>query len=102
MNLFLKTSFDFVSRECLRNGVPDTSGEAVERLNPLANPLAYILDGKDSTKWISRPEIYMPGGLTLVVDLLNGEYEVTLYFLDSLQEILVAFIGAIRAKPGLR
>ena len=35
-----------------------------------------MLDGDDATLWISRPEIYMPGGLSLVVDLQNGEYEV--------------------------
>jgi len=75
-NVFICTSLNFY-RKCIRNGVPDTDSETVGRLNPLANPLAYMLDGKDSTKWISRPELYMPGGLQLVVDLLNGEYEVS-------------------------
>nr|XP_018671138.2 usherin isoform X1 [Ciona intestinalis] len=63
-------------RYCIPNGVPDTSPQRRLRVDPDAHPLAYINDDDSSTTWISSLGIYMPGGLTININLENGEYEI--------------------------
>uniref|UniRef100_H2YEQ9 Uncharacterized protein n=1 Tax=Ciona savignyi TaxID=51511 RepID=H2YEQ9_CIOSA len=63
-------------RYCIPNGVPDTSPLRRLRVDPDAHPLAYINDDDSSTTWISSLGIYMPGGLTVNIDLENGEYQI--------------------------
>ena len=38
---------------CIRNGVPDNTGDEVLRLNADAHPLEYINDGDVNNCWIS-------------------------------------------------
>lgn len=62
-------------RFCIPNGVPDTTPHRRLRLHEHAYPLQYLNDGDYSTYWISN-NFYMRGGVSLTIDLENGEYEV--------------------------
>jgi len=76
--MFLKFFF-YKCRFCIPNGVPDTYSKRQERLDRDAHPLDYITDGDSSTTWVSSDDLYMPGGLTMTIDLENGEYQVCRY-----------------------
>ncbi|XP_076812806.1 usherin-like isoform X3 [Clavelina lepadiformis] len=74
-------------RFCIPNGASDVDTESMQlRLHPNAHPLAFVNDGDESTSWISKSGVYMPGGVTITIDLDNGEYEifhVVMHFYNS-------------------
>ncbi|XP_077967518.1 usherin-like isoform X1 [Styela clava] len=62
-------------RYCIPNGLPDTTEDRRLRLHEDAHPLGYINDGDYGTFWISS-NFYMPGGVTMTIDMENGEYQI--------------------------
>lgn len=68
-----------VNRYCIANGVEDTTSDRVLRLNLNAHPLSYINDQDMGTTWLSKIMTTQDPdeGLTLTVDLVNGQYQVT-------------------------
>ena len=62
-------------RFCIKNGVPDTTEDKINRLNENAHPKEFINDGNPETSWISADNIYQAGGFHITIDLEN-EYEV--------------------------
>ncbi|XP_056269140.1 usherin isoform X3 [Pseudoliparis swirei] len=67
-----------VERYCIANGVEDTTSDRVLRLNLNAHPLSYINDQDMGTTWLSKIMTTqdLDEGLTLTVDLVNGQYQV--------------------------
>ncbi|TNN67180.1 Usherin [Liparis tanakae] len=68
-----------VERYCIANGVEDTTSDRVLRLNLNAHPLSYINDQDMGTTWLSKIMTTQDPheGLTLTVDLVNGQYQFT-------------------------
>ncbi|KAK6307053.1 hypothetical protein J4Q44_G00222010 [Coregonus suidteri] len=68
-----------VERYCIPNAVEDTTNNRVLRLNMDAHPVSYINDQDMGTAWVSNiltgPE-NMDQGLTITIDLVNGQYQV--------------------------
>jgi hypothetical protein len=65
---------------CIPNAVGDTTADRALRLNPNAHPLSYVNDQDMGTAWLSQPRTPRGDGgdgLTLTVDLANGQYQVT-------------------------
>nr|XP_056708935.1 usherin [Euleptes europaea] len=68
-----------VPRYCIPNGADDTTNDRVLRLNPEAHPLSYINDNDIGTSWISsvfRNTEQLNNGVTITIDLENGQYQV--------------------------
>ncbi|XP_041646715.1 usherin [Cheilinus undulatus] len=67
-----------VERYCIPSGVEDTTNDRVLRLNVNAHPLSYINDQDMGTAWFSKimTTQEMDKGLTITVDLVNGQYQV--------------------------
>uniref|UniRef100_F6UX68 Usherin n=1 Tax=Ornithorhynchus anatinus TaxID=9258 RepID=F6UX68_ORNAN len=68
-----------VQRFCIPNGASDTTSERVLRLNSKAHPLTYINDNEVGTSWISNVFMnttQLDHGITITVDLENGQYQV--------------------------
>ncbi|XP_060102758.1 usherin [Heteronotia binoei] len=68
-----------VQRYCIPNGADDTTNDRVLRLNPEAHPLSYINDNDIGTSWISsvfRNAEQLNNGVTITIDLENGQYQV--------------------------
>ncbi|XP_054432559.1 LOW QUALITY PROTEIN: usherin [Pteronotus mesoamericanus] len=66
-------------RYCVPNGVADTAGSRVLRLNPRAHPLSFVNDNDVGTAWVSRVFTDMTQlhqGVTISIDLENGQYQV--------------------------
>ncbi|KAM6979899.1 usherin [Aplochiton taeniatus] len=86
-----------VERYCIPNAVEDTTNNRVLRLNLDAHPLSYVNDQDMGTAWVSATlagpeESPLPGGeeqlhrgLSLTIDLLNGQYQVFY--------VIVQFVG---------
>uniref|UniRef100_A0A8C5FMR3 Laminin N-terminal domain-containing protein n=1 Tax=Gadus morhua TaxID=8049 RepID=A0A8C5FMR3_GADMO len=69
-----------IERYCIPNAVGDTTADRALRLNPNAHPLSYVNDQDMGTAWLSQPRTPRGDGgdgLTLTVDLANGQYQVT-------------------------
>ena len=65
---------------CIPNAVGDATADRKLRLNPNAHPLSYVNDQDMGTAWLSHtgtPQGAAGDGLTLTVDLANGQYQVT-------------------------
>ncbi|XP_018411554.1 PREDICTED: usherin [Nanorana parkeri] len=80
-------------RYCLPNGVDDSSKDKVLRLNPDAHPVPYMNDNDLNTTWISSllSSSDIDKGITIIVDLDNGQYQVfyiTLWFYSPLPKAL--------------
>uniref|UniRef100_A0A8C5SZZ8 Laminin N-terminal domain-containing protein n=1 Tax=Laticauda laticaudata TaxID=8630 RepID=A0A8C5SZZ8_LATLA len=70
-----------VQRYCIPNGADDTTNDRVLRLNPEAHPLSYINDNDIGTTWISsifKTTEHLRHGVTITIDLENGQYQVSL------------------------
>ncbi|XP_030233283.1 usherin [Gadus morhua] len=68
-----------IERYCIPNAVGDTTADRALRLNPNAHPLSYVNDQDMGTAWLSQPRTPRGDGgdgLTLTVDLANGQYQV--------------------------
>uniref|UniRef100_A0A4W4GYM7 Usher syndrome 2A (autosomal recessive, mild) n=1 Tax=Electrophorus electricus TaxID=8005 RepID=A0A4W4GYM7_ELEEL len=68
-----------VERYCIPNGASDTTDDRVLRLNLDAHPLHYINDGDMGTAWVSSvlsTQEELDQGVTVTIDLQNGEYQV--------------------------
>ncbi|KAM6459617.1 usherin [Liasis olivaceus] len=68
-----------VQRYCIPNGADDTTNDRVLRLSPEAHPLSYINDNDIGTSWISSifsTTEHLRHGVTITIDLENGEYQV--------------------------
>ncbi|XP_062981457.1 usherin [Elgaria multicarinata webbii] len=68
-----------IQRYCIPNGADDTTNDRVLRLNPEAHPLSYINDNDIGTSWISsvfRTTEQLNNGVTITIDLENGQYQV--------------------------
>lgn len=67
-------------RYCFPNGVDNSTKDKVLRLNPDAHPVPYMNDNDLNTTWISS--LLSPSdidkGIKIIVDLDNGQYQVTL------------------------
>uniref|UniRef100_A0A3Q3E844 Usher syndrome 2A (autosomal recessive, mild) n=1 Tax=Hippocampus comes TaxID=109280 RepID=A0A3Q3E844_HIPCM len=70
-----------VERYCIPNAVEDTTNDRVLRLNLNAHPLAYVNDQDMGTAWRSKlmTTRELDEGLTITVDLVNGQYQVIQY-----------------------
>lgn len=68
-------------RYCIPNAVEDTTNDRVLRLNLNAHPLAYVNDQDMGTAWRSKlmTTRELDKGLTITVDLVNGQYQVIQY-----------------------
>ncbi|XP_037397596.1 usherin [Pygocentrus nattereri] len=68
-----------VERYCIPNAADDTTNNRVLRLNLDAHPLHYINDNDIGTSWVSSilstPE-KLDEGVTITIDLENGQYQV--------------------------
>ncbi|KAL7861379.1 hypothetical protein SRHO_G00128200 [Serrasalmus rhombeus] len=68
-----------VERYCIPNAADDTTNNRVLRLNLDAHPLHYINDNDIGTSWVSSilstPE-KLDEGVTITMDLENGQYQV--------------------------
>uniref|UniRef100_A0A3B3ZCH5 Laminin N-terminal domain-containing protein n=1 Tax=Periophthalmus magnuspinnatus TaxID=409849 RepID=A0A3B3ZCH5_9GOBI len=67
-----------VERYCIPNAVEDTTNDRTPRLNENTHPLSYLNDQDMGTMWLSRvmSTQELDEGLTVSVDLLNGQYQV--------------------------
>ncbi|XP_051920397.1 usherin isoform X1 [Hippocampus zosterae] len=67
-----------VERYCIPNAAEDTTNNRVLRLNLNAHPLAYVNDQDMGTAWRSKlmTTRELDEGLTITVDLVNGQYQV--------------------------
>uniref|UniRef100_A0A8C7Q6N4 Usher syndrome 2A (autosomal recessive, mild) n=1 Tax=Oncorhynchus mykiss TaxID=8022 RepID=A0A8C7Q6N4_ONCMY len=68
-----------VERYCIPNAVEDTTNNRVLRLNMDAHPVSYINDQDMGTAWVSNiltGSEDMDQGLTITIDLVNGQYQV--------------------------
>lgn len=69
-----------VNRYCIPNAVEDTTANRVLRLNLNGHPLSYVNDQDMGTSWLSRTMTTredLEDGLTITLDLANGQYQVT-------------------------
>lgn len=83
----------------MKNGVDYTNSTLwALRLNKDAHPLAYMIDGDPLTTWVSRSDMYMPGGLTLIIDLINGEYEVSGWIIESYRCLFANLTIGVRQR----
>nr|XP_009291422.1 usherin [Danio rerio] len=76
-----------VERYCIPNAANDTTHNKVLRLNQDAHPLDYINDNDIGTTWISSifPSIeLLDKGITITIDLENGQYQVFYVILQFL------------------
>lgn len=78
-NIYLQTILVTFDRYCIPNAVEDTTNDRVLRLNLNAHPLRYINDQDMGTTWLSKVMAIqdLDEGLTITVDLANGQYQVT-------------------------
>ncbi|KAL0969312.1 hypothetical protein UPYG_G00225390 [Umbra pygmaea] len=68
-----------VERYCIPNAVEDTTNNRVLRLNLNAHPVSYINDQDMGTTWVSNILTgvqELDQGLTITIDLVNGQYQV--------------------------
>lgn len=77
MLLTYKTAI--VCRYCIPNAVEDITNDRVLRLNLNAHPLSYVNDQDMGTSWLSKTMTTqdLEEGVTITVDLTNGQYQVT-------------------------
>ncbi|EHB00446.1 Usherin [Heterocephalus glaber] len=64
---------------CVPNGSGDTVRDRVLRLGPNAHPLSFVNDNDVGTSWVSHVfanNAQLDGGVTISVDLENGQYQV--------------------------
>ncbi|KAK7153113.1 hypothetical protein R3I93_011118 [Phoxinus phoxinus] len=76
-----------VERYCIPNAANDTTHNKVLRLNQDAHPLHYINDNDIGTTWISSifPTLeLLDKGITITIDLENGQYQVFYVILQFL------------------
>ncbi|XP_016124971.1 usherin [Sinocyclocheilus grahami] len=76
-----------VERYCIPNAANDTTHNKVLRLNQDAHPLHYINDNDIGTTWISSifPTLeLLDKGITISIDLENGQYQVFYVILQFL------------------
>ncbi|XP_065144388.2 usherin [Paramisgurnus dabryanus] len=76
-----------VERYCISNAANDTTQNKVLRLNQDAHPLQYINDNDIGTTWISSvfPNLeLLDKGITITIDLENGQYQVFYVILQYL------------------
>ncbi|XP_053139313.1 usherin [Hemicordylus capensis] len=76
-----------VQRYCIPNGADDTTNDRVLRLNPESHPLSYINDNDIGTSWISSvfsTTEQFNHGVTITIDLENGQYQVFYIILQFL------------------
>uniref|UniRef100_A0A3Q3EF52 Usher syndrome 2A (autosomal recessive, mild) n=1 Tax=Labrus bergylta TaxID=56723 RepID=A0A3Q3EF52_9LABR len=71
-----------VERYCIPSSVEDTTNDRVSRLNLNAHPLSYINDQDMGTTWLSKimSTQELDRGVTITVDFVNGQYQVTIQF----------------------
>ncbi|XP_058131204.1 usherin [Dasypus novemcinctus] len=70
---------------CIPNDAEDTTSNRVSRLNPEAHPLSFINDNDFGTSWVSRvftDITQLNRGVTISVDLENGQYQVFYIFIQ--------------------
>ena len=77
MNIPYQNLINF-RRFCIKNGVSEATEDKINRLNDKAHPKEFINDGDSDTAWLTNTNIYQQGGLQVIIDLQNGEYEVCL------------------------
>ncbi|XP_004700202.1 usherin [Echinops telfairi] len=68
-----------VQRFCISNDAEDTTEDRVSRLNSEAHPLSFVNDNDFGTSWVSRiftNITQLNQGVTLSIDLENGQYQV--------------------------
>ncbi|CAL8351742.1 unnamed protein product [Merluccius merluccius] len=68
-----------IERYCIPNAVEDTTNNRVLRLNLNGHPLSYVNDQDMGTSWLSHTmttQENMEEGLTITVDLANGQFQV--------------------------
>uniref|UniRef100_A0A8D0CXS0 Usherin n=1 Tax=Sander lucioperca TaxID=283035 RepID=A0A8D0CXS0_SANLU len=89
-----------VVRYCIPNGVEDTTSDRVLRLNINAHPLSYINDQDMGTTWLSKimTTEEMDEGITITVDLANGQYQVTHLIMHTLS--LSTALGLVNQHVG--
>ncbi|XP_056424309.1 usherin isoform X1 [Hyla sarda] len=76
---------------CLPNGVYNTTKDKVLRLNRDAHPVSYINDNDLQTTWISSILSDLERGLSITLDLTNGQYQifyVTIHFYSPMPKAL--------------
>ncbi|XP_013375386.1 PREDICTED: usherin isoform X1 [Chinchilla lanigera] len=69
----------WLQRYCIPNGAEATTRNRMLRLDPDAHPLSFINDNNTGTSWVSHVFTnitQLDGGVTISVDLENGQYEV--------------------------
>lgn len=79
-------SFNFffsLHRYCIPSGVDDITNDRMLRLNLNAHPLSYVNDQDLGTAWLSKvmSTQELEEGITITVDLANGQYQVLQLFL---------------------
>lgn len=69
-------------RYCIPSGAEDITNDRMLRLNLNAHPLSYINDQDLGTTWLSKVMTTqeLDEGVTVTVDLANGQYQVLQLF----------------------
>lgn len=73
-----RTFFLCLHRYCIPSGVDDITNDRMLRLNLNAHPLSYVNDQDLGTAWLSKvmSTQELEEGITITVDLVNGQYQV--------------------------
>lgn len=76
------TFFFSLHRYCIPSGVDDITNDRMLRLNLNAHPLSYANDQDLGTAWLSKVmnTQELEEGITITVDLVNGQYQVLQLF----------------------